>query len=102
MEVVKLIAEGNTSDEIAEALVISRKTVDHHRGHILEKLGMRNVAELSLLIPMVVLATVATIIASQAAITGSFSITRRASTARLPAETEDPAHSELEVRSTCH
>jgi DNA-binding NarL/FixJ family response regulator len=47
LEVVKLIAEGYTSDEIAEELVISRKTVDHHRGHILEKLGMRNVAELT-------------------------------------------------------
>ncbi len=47
LEVVKLIAEGYTSDEIADELVISRKTVDHHRGHILEKLGMRNVAELT-------------------------------------------------------
>ena len=47
LEVVKLIAEGYTSDEIADALVISRKTVDHHRGHILEKLGMRNGAELT-------------------------------------------------------
>jgi DNA-binding NarL/FixJ family response regulator len=47
LEVVKLIAEGYTSDEIAEELIISRKTVDHHRGHILEKLGMRNVAELT-------------------------------------------------------
>jgi DNA-binding NarL/FixJ family response regulator len=47
LEIVKLIAEGHTSDEIARALVISRKTVDHHRGHILEKLGMRNVAELT-------------------------------------------------------
>jgi DNA-binding NarL/FixJ family response regulator len=47
LEVVKLIAEGYTSDEIANELVISRKTVDHHRGHILEKLGMRNVAELT-------------------------------------------------------
>jgi DNA-binding NarL/FixJ family response regulator len=47
LEVVKLIAEGSTSDEIADALVISRKTVDHHRCHILEKLGMRNGAELT-------------------------------------------------------
>jgi DNA-binding NarL/FixJ family response regulator len=47
LEVVKLIAEGYTSDEIAETLVISRKTVDHHRGHILDKLGIRNVAELT-------------------------------------------------------
>jgi DNA-binding NarL/FixJ family response regulator len=41
-EVVKLIAEGRSSDEIAELLVISRKTVDRHRGNILEKLGMRD------------------------------------------------------------
>jgi DNA-binding NarL/FixJ family response regulator len=47
LEVVKLIAEGHTSEEIAQALVISRKTVDHHRGHILDKLGLRNGAELT-------------------------------------------------------
>lgn len=41
LEVVKLVAEGRTSDEIAELLVISRKTVDRHRANILEKLGMR-------------------------------------------------------------
>jgi DNA-binding NarL/FixJ family response regulator len=35
------VAEGNTTDEIAETLVISKKTVEHHRSHILEKLGMR-------------------------------------------------------------
>ncbi len=46
-EVVKLIAEGHTSDEIAEALVISRKTVERHRANILEKLGMRNRVELT-------------------------------------------------------
>ena len=42
LEVVKLVAEGHTSDEIAELLVISRKTVDHHRANILEKLEMRD------------------------------------------------------------
>ncbi len=47
LEVVKLIGEGYTSDEIAEALVISRKTVDHHRARILGKLGMRNGSELT-------------------------------------------------------
>ncbi len=47
LQVVKLIAEGYTSDEIAEELVIRRKTVDHHRASILDKLGMRNVAELT-------------------------------------------------------
>ena len=47
LQVVKLIAEGYTSDEIAAELVISRKTVDHHRSNILGKLGMRSVAELT-------------------------------------------------------
>jgi DNA-binding NarL/FixJ family response regulator len=47
LEVVKLIAEGLTSEEIAEQLVISKKTVDRHRANILEKLGMRNRVELT-------------------------------------------------------
>jgi DNA-binding NarL/FixJ family response regulator len=42
LEVVKLVAEGRTSDEIAELLSISRKTVDRHRANILDKLGMRD------------------------------------------------------------
>jgi DNA-binding NarL/FixJ family response regulator len=42
LEVVKLVAEGRTSDEIAEVLSISRKTVDRHRANILDKLGMRD------------------------------------------------------------
>jgi DNA-binding NarL/FixJ family response regulator len=42
LEVVKLVAEGRTSDEIAELLVISRRTVDHHRANILDKLGLRD------------------------------------------------------------
>jgi DNA-binding NarL/FixJ family response regulator len=46
-EVVKLIAEGHTSEEIAQALVISKKTVERHRANILEKLGMRNRVELT-------------------------------------------------------
>jgi DNA-binding NarL/FixJ family response regulator len=47
LEVTKLIAEGLTSEEIAETLVISRKTVERHRANILEKLGMRNRVELT-------------------------------------------------------
>jgi DNA-binding NarL/FixJ family response regulator len=47
LEIVKLVAEGRTSEEIAEALVISRKTVEHHRSHILEKLGMRDRIDLT-------------------------------------------------------
>jgi DNA-binding NarL/FixJ family response regulator len=46
-EVIKLIAEGHTSDEIAEMLVISKKTVERHRANILEKLAMRNRVELT-------------------------------------------------------
>lgn len=47
LQVVKLIAEGHSSDQIAGELVISRKTVDHHRANILGKLGLRNVADLT-------------------------------------------------------
>jgi DNA-binding NarL/FixJ family response regulator len=47
LEIVKLVAEGHTSDEIAAALVISKKTVEHHRSHILEKLGMRDRVDLT-------------------------------------------------------
>jgi DNA-binding NarL/FixJ family response regulator len=47
LEVLKLVAEGHTSEEIAELLVISRKTVDRHRANMLEKLGMRDRVELT-------------------------------------------------------
>ena len=46
-EIVKLIAEAHTNDEIAEMLVISKKTVERHRANILEKLGMRDRVELT-------------------------------------------------------
>ena len=41
-QVVKLIAEGHTSREIAGLLVISEHTVERHRERILEKLGLRD------------------------------------------------------------
>ncbi|SUA72846.1 Nitrogen regulation protein C [Nocardia otitidiscaviarum] len=41
-EVLKLIAEGHSTREIADALVISVKTVDRHRANILHKLGLRD------------------------------------------------------------
>jgi len=47
LEVLKLVAEGHTSDEIAGLLVISRKTVDRHRANMLEKLGMRDRVDLT-------------------------------------------------------
>jgi DNA-binding NarL/FixJ family response regulator len=46
-EIVKLIAEGNSSKEIAELLVISDKTVERHRANILEKLGLRDRVDLT-------------------------------------------------------
>jgi DNA-binding NarL/FixJ family response regulator len=47
LEVLKLIAEANSSKEIAATLVISVKTVERHRANILEKLGMRDRVELT-------------------------------------------------------
>jgi DNA-binding NarL/FixJ family response regulator len=46
-EVVKLIAEGYSSRQIADALVISEKTVERHRANVLEKLGMHDRVELT-------------------------------------------------------
>ena len=46
-EVIKLIAEGRSSKEIARALTISVKTVERHRANILGKLGMRDRTELT-------------------------------------------------------
>ncbi|QHE72926.1 response regulator [Rhodococcus sp. WAY2] len=41
-EILKLIAEGDTTREIAHTLSISAKTVDRHRANILQKLGLRD------------------------------------------------------------
>jgi len=46
-EVVKLIAEGHSSKEIADLLTISLKTVERHRANVLSKLGMRDRTELT-------------------------------------------------------
>ncbi len=45
-EVVRLVAEGLSSREIAERLCLSVKTVDTHRANILEKIGAHSSAEL--------------------------------------------------------
>jgi DNA-binding NarL/FixJ family response regulator len=44
---VKLIAEGNTSKEIGEPLVISAKAVERHRANVLEKLVLRDRVDLT-------------------------------------------------------
>ena len=46
-EILKLVAEAHTNDEIASMLVISKKTVERHRANILEKLGMSDRVELT-------------------------------------------------------
>lgn len=42
-EVLKLIVQEFTSEEIARKLFISKKTVDHHRANILEKTGCKSI-----------------------------------------------------------
>jgi DNA-binding NarL/FixJ family response regulator len=45
-EIVKLVAEANTSREIAGMLHLSEKTVENHRANAMKKLGMRDRVEL--------------------------------------------------------
>lgn len=45
-EILRLIAEGHTNAQIAQMLVISVRTVESHRAHIMEKLGIQTRAEL--------------------------------------------------------
>jgi DNA-binding NarL/FixJ family response regulator len=46
-EVLKLIAEGHTGQQIASMLFISEKTVDRHRSNLLEKLALRDRVDLT-------------------------------------------------------
>jgi DNA-binding NarL/FixJ family response regulator len=46
-QIVKLIAEAYSNEQIAEQLVISKKTVERHRANILEKLGMHDRVQLT-------------------------------------------------------
>lgn len=46
-EVVKLVAESHTSEEIGRMLVISPRTVERHRENVLAKLGLRDRVELT-------------------------------------------------------
>jgi len=45
-EVLQLIAEGKSNQDIADHLIVSIKTVQTHRAHIMEKLGMHDRTEL--------------------------------------------------------
>lgn len=44
LEVITLIAEGNTNNQIAERLFLSAHTVNTHRKNIMQKLGVNNTA----------------------------------------------------------
>ena len=45
-QVLRLVGEGHTTQEIAEILIISASTVQTHRAHIMEKLNLRKRSEL--------------------------------------------------------
>lgn len=45
-EILQLIAESHTNSEIGKMLYISKKTVDAHRTHIMEKLDIHDVVDL--------------------------------------------------------
>ena len=45
--VLKLVAEGNTTKEIADTLFISSKTVEKHRTNLMRKLDLHNIAALT-------------------------------------------------------
>ena len=46
-EILKLVAEGFTTKQIAQMLFIAEKTVERHRANILDKLGMRDRVQLT-------------------------------------------------------
>jgi len=46
-EILKLVAEGHSSKQIADMLFISFKTVERHRANLLQKLGLRDRLELT-------------------------------------------------------
>jgi len=46
-EVLQMIAEGHTNREIAGRLHITVKTVEAHRSRLMDKLGLRSIAELT-------------------------------------------------------
>jgi DNA-binding CsgD family transcriptional regulator len=49
-EIARLVADGNSNREIAEALLVSPKTVERHVTNVLAKLGLRNRTEVASLV----------------------------------------------------
>ena len=46
IEIMDLVVKGQRNKQIAGTLGISEKTVKVHRGHVMQKIGVRNVADL--------------------------------------------------------
>lgn len=49
LKILKLVAKGKSSREIGDVLKVSSRTVDNHRGHMMEKLHVSSVVELVLI-----------------------------------------------------
>ena len=45
-EILQLVAEGKSTKEVAQLLDVSAKTVETHRGQIMERLGIHDLAGL--------------------------------------------------------
>jgi two-component system response regulator NreC len=45
-EILKMISDGYTSSEIAEKLFLSKRTIDTHRTHLIQKLNLKSLPEL--------------------------------------------------------
>jgi two-component system, NarL family, response regulator NreC len=48
-EILKLVAEGHTTKQVAELLFLSTKTVDRHRANLMKKLNLHNMPALTAL-----------------------------------------------------
>lgn len=46
MEVLQLIIKGLSNKEIADQLILSKRTIDNHRFHLMKKLGAKNTADI--------------------------------------------------------
>ncbi|MBN2175714.1 MAG: response regulator transcription factor [Bacteroidales bacterium] len=46
LEILRLFAEGKSNKEIADMLFISSRTVESHKNHIMQKLGLKSTVEL--------------------------------------------------------
>jgi DNA-binding NarL/FixJ family response regulator len=48
LKVLRLVAMGYTAQQIGDTLGLSRRTAEFHRGALMNKLGLRSTAELTM------------------------------------------------------